>query len=208
MRSFTLLILAAVLLILAAPRSSYAHAEVVRSTPEAGSTVDAPPAHVTAVFSQQVAPDDSTLTVEDASGARVDGDDSAVDSGDAEGKTMTVSLKAGLAAGTYTVRWNTLSAEDGETAEGRFTFTIRDSAGGGQAASPQASPQASASARPSASQSAAAASIQPSAAGTARADQATTLPETGVTAMSPWIAVAAVVTLILGAGIQLRRRSL
>ena len=38
---------------------------------------------------------------------------------------MTVSLQADLSDGDYTVRWRTLSADDGDEADGEFSFTLR-----------------------------------------------------------------------------------
>ena len=54
---------------------------------------------------------------------RVDQDDAAID--DDNRKLMTVSLQSDLPNGVYTVRWRTLSADDGDDAEGEFQFTIQ-----------------------------------------------------------------------------------
>jgi hypothetical protein len=60
-------------------------------------------------------------------------DEMQVDKGDAriddDDRThMLVSLREGLPAGVYTVRWWTLSAEDGDTDSGEFTFTVNPEA--------------------------------------------------------------------------------
>jgi methionine-rich copper-binding protein CopC len=185
-----------------------AHAEIVSSTPRAGSTVDTAPDSITASFSQKLAPDDSSLTVLDAQGARVDLDDSAVDPSDAEGKTLLVSLKGDLPAGTYTVEWQTLSAEDGEATDGQFQFTIA----AGAAASASAAPSASASARPSASPAASAAASAPASAAAGAAPSASAaggsqpgaLPETGATER-PLGLVALLAGALLVLGLLLRR---
>jgi methionine-rich copper-binding protein CopC len=205
-----LMIIALVLVSQTAPVS--AHAEIVSSTPTAGSAVDVAPASVTAGFSQKLAPDESSLTVLDAQGARVDLDDSAVDPSDSEGKTMSVSLKANLPAGTYTVEWKTLSAEDGEATDGQFQFTVRTGASPAASASAAAQPSASAAARPSpaasAGASASAAAVASAgaspAASPAGGAQPGALPETGATER-PLGLVAAFAGVLLALGLLLRR---
>jgi methionine-rich copper-binding protein CopC len=117
----------------------FAHAEYDHSTPNAGETVTTVPTQVDVYFSQAVDPEGAIgLNVTSAGGADVDNNDSALDPADAT--HMTVTLQANLANGLYTVAWNTVSAEDGDAADGTFTFAI-DAA----QATPQATTTAAAS---------------------------------------------------------------
>jgi copper transport protein len=86
--------------------------------------VDAAPARIVAKFSEGVRPAGSSMRVTGPDGARADNADSAVDTTDATRTTMTVSLRSGLGNGTYVVNWTTVSADDGETATGAFSFSI------------------------------------------------------------------------------------
>lgn len=161
--------LAALLLLigLGLPRLASAHSELVTSTPKDGAALDRAPAQISAVFSEEFDLAGSGLTVEDSSGQRVDQNDARLDPADASQKTMLVSLKSGLGAGSYTVRWKTLAA-DGDTAEGSFSFSVR--------AATSASPSPSAAAS-----SPAAGATSGAAGGTAGSsgDTASTLPATG-----------------------------
>ena len=203
-----LLFIALVLAFQAVPVS--AHAEIVSSTPKAGTTLDAAPEAVTATFSQKLAPDESSLTVLDAQGARVDADDSAVDPADTEGKSLRVSLKDDLPAGTYTVEWKTMSAEDGEATDGQFQFTISAAASASAVASASARPSAGASASASASASAGAGPSASAAAGASPAASAAggaqpeALPETGAAGL-PFGVFALLAGVLLVLGLLLRR---
>ena len=66
---------------------------------------------------------ENSLEVYGPGDLRVDLDDAAID--DDDRKLMTVSLQPDLADGDYTVRWRTLSADDGDEADGEFSFTLR-----------------------------------------------------------------------------------
>ena len=65
----------------------------------------------------------STLTVLDENGLQVDLGDGRVDLNDPDRTVMLVSLPA-LPIGVYTVRWSTVSTEDGSTDSGRFSFGV------------------------------------------------------------------------------------
>ena len=124
------------LLMLVLPSLASAHAELVRSIPEAGAVLAAAPSTVTAVFSGPVGPDGSAITVVDATGASVTDGPARLDPNDGGDQTLVVPLKPGLGAGTYTVRWTSISAEDGDKEEGTFTFTIREPSSGAGGSSP------------------------------------------------------------------------
>ncbi len=78
------------------------------------------PATLRIWFTQELEPAFSTVTVTDASGARVDDGDVKVDAKDQT--LMQVSLKK-LPPGTYTVKWRVVSV-DTHTTDGDFTFTV------------------------------------------------------------------------------------
>ena len=188
--TISVVLLALALLLL--PQLASAHAEPVSSTPEAGATIDAAPTNISVVFGQKLGSDGSSLTVTDASGNRVDTGSTTLDANDTRRRTLLVSLKAGLGAGTYTVAWKTLSADDGETAEGRFTFTVRGSATG---SAPNASPAATASPAASA----------PAGGSDATTTPAASLPDTGAGSGSALLTLVAALLTI--GGLVLRQRA-
>jgi methionine-rich copper-binding protein CopC len=102
--------------------SARAHAEPDTVSPGAGAVLVQPPAEVVIEFSQEVVRgDESGIDVVDEAGEEVTVVDAVVDNGNR--RRMSVLLPATLQPGVYTVRWRTLSAEDGDTASGEFQFT-------------------------------------------------------------------------------------
>ena len=102
-----------------------AHADYESSVPAAGEIVSQVPQQVQVRFTQELfrREGSNSLEVYGPGELRVDLDDSAID--DDDRKLMTVSLQPDLADGDYTVRWRTLSADDGDEADGEFRFTVR-----------------------------------------------------------------------------------
>lgn len=102
-----------------------AHAGYESSVPAASETVSQVPQQVQVRFTQELfrREGSNSLEVYGPGEVRVDLDDSAID--DDDRKLMTVSLQADLSDGDYTVRWRTLSADDGDEADGEFSFTLR-----------------------------------------------------------------------------------
>ena len=117
-----------------------AHAELERSNPNADANVTGSPAQVEIWFSQEVG-EESTIEVVDAAGTRVTAGDAQLDLFDPDRKHMTVELVPNLPDGVYTVTWTSVSAEDGDSESGSFSFTISGS--GTPVASPVASPAGS-----------------------------------------------------------------
>ncbi len=109
---------------LASPRPAAAHADFLRSDPPAGEAVRSAPERLTVWFTQELfrRAGANVLEVTGPEGDRVDLDDVVVDETDRT--AMSVGLPADLPAGEYTVAWTTLSAVDGDTHDGSFTFTI------------------------------------------------------------------------------------
>ena len=101
-----------------------AHAGYDRSTPAAGAVVDPAPALVEVWFTLEIDVGGTVITVSGPDGSRVDLDDETFDLNDLSRKRVTVTLRPDLGPGPYTVRWTTLSAEDGEEESGEFTFII------------------------------------------------------------------------------------
>jgi copper transport protein len=113
---------AAVLLL---PVTASAHALVVRSDPAAGSSLAQVPRAVTIMFSEAPETSQSSIVVADGSGRPVSrGPATGVPNNALE---MTVPLDQ-LLNGVYTVRWKTVSKDDGHASSGDFTFGIGPSA--------------------------------------------------------------------------------
>lgn len=114
-----------------------AHAEIEECTPPIDGTVETAPEKLTCKASQGMKAEGSALKVFDANGVQVDKGDSAVDLNDPDRVTISVSLDmAKMEHGVYTVKWTTVSADDGDEADGEFKFTV------GHAMMEQATPAA------------------------------------------------------------------
>jgi copper transport protein len=110
-----------------------AHAHYASSDPAAGATVTAAPKQVKVVFDEEPSPSKSTIMVVDATGARADAGDGKVDQSDPDRKTMVVSLKSGLGNGVYTVKYHTVTEDDGGIVDGQFSFGVNAPVPAGQA---------------------------------------------------------------------------
>jgi methionine-rich copper-binding protein CopC len=142
------------LLFMAAPvRLVSAHAEPERANPPINGSVAAAPAILEIWFGEEAESEGTAISVFNSDCTRVDLGDTAIDLYDPEHKHVTVTLKPNLPDGTYTVQWQSVSAEDGDEASGSYTFTVNSSATpmASPAASPAASPSASPTACPAAS---------------------------------------------------------
>ena len=101
---------------------AFAHAEPTNVKPGQDAVLTTAPAEVVLLMSQEMARQAGAndIVVQDSSGAEVTKQPAAIDS--ANRKKLSVPLPAGLAPGTYTVRWRTLSADDGDPASGNYAF--------------------------------------------------------------------------------------
>ncbi len=96
-----------------------AHARLVAATPTTGSTVAAPRT-ISLTFSERMVPAFSSFDLANAQGTvipvqtRVSKD----------GKTLSGSPRATLAAGSYTVNWR-IASSDGHRMTGSTTFNVR-----------------------------------------------------------------------------------
>ena len=96
-----------------------AHAFLKTAIPAVGSTVQQAPSQVVIEFTEGVEPQFSTITVQDASGARVDAGGVQLAGGDTH---LAVGLKP-LQPGTYKVIWHATAVDTHKT-EGTYSFTV------------------------------------------------------------------------------------
>lgn len=114
----------AALLAFATWSAVFAHAEPARVTPGDGAILTSPPAQVQIEMSQELARQagGNAIHVFDASGKEVTTVAAVIDNADR--RRLKVPLPSNLPSGAYTVKWKSLSAEDGDTAEGTLRFTF------------------------------------------------------------------------------------
>jgi methionine-rich copper-binding protein CopC len=101
-----------------------AHAGYVQSIPAADAVIAEAPERLQIWFTQELfrRQGENRIEVHAPDGQRIDLDDAAID--DDDRRLMTVSLPADLPPGQYSVRWRTLSSEDGHEGRGEFVFTV------------------------------------------------------------------------------------
>ncbi len=131
-------------LALMASQRALAHAEPERAIPPINGTVSELPSRLEVWFAEEVR--EAELTVRAPDGAVISTGEAELDLNDPERRHVTIALGSGRGPGEYVVEWRTVSAIDGDTADGVFRFTL--TAGGTPAASPEASPLASPVASP------------------------------------------------------------
>jgi methionine-rich copper-binding protein CopC len=188
------------LCLLVGPGLVLAHAELATMTPADKSTVPSP-TRIVASFTENLDASGSNLRLLDASG-QVIAQGGTIDAATPKQMTLAVS---NVGAGTYTIRWTSKSAEDGDIARGTTTFTA--TAATPPPASPSAEPSAP-SAEPSVATSpvpstspADVASVGPSPSGTDTSGGSTT---SGTDAIVPIVVGVAVLG---GLGWWIRSRS-
>ena len=98
-----------------------AHANLAGARPAPNSVLETAPETVITWFTEPIEPGLSEIQVLDASGARVDRGDTAVDPNDLT--AMSVGLEP-LSDGTYTVAWRNVSTVDGHLVRGSFLFSV------------------------------------------------------------------------------------
>lgn len=114
--------LTAALLLLCA-NAAEAHADYERSDPGDAAVVSSPPEQLTIWFTQELfrREGENWIQVEGPGGERVEAGEAMVD--DDDRTQLSVALQPELEPGSYLVIWRSLSAEDGDTAEGEFGFS-------------------------------------------------------------------------------------
>src|SRR5215218_7496869 len=103
------------------PPAAEAHAFLASSNPATGAILAVAPERVTLRFTEPLERSYSEASLFDRTGAPVEG---ATFGPGADEFSMDVVVPAGVANGTYSVLWRTLSTADGHTAEGFVTFTV------------------------------------------------------------------------------------
>jgi methionine-rich copper-binding protein CopC len=169
------------------PATALGHAELDTATPADKATVEGTPSEIVMTFTEPVDPAKSSIKLVDAGGTVI-AEGSTVDASDA--KTMRLALTASLAPATYTVRWTTASALDGDLDHGTTTFTV--------AAAASEEPTASAS-ETAASPSTAAATSEPSVA----PSTAPSVPPTAPAASASDAVIPVVIALLVLVGLGL-----
>lgn len=119
--AFTLAVwLVAMALLLLPARSAFAHAELKSSEPPDGGTLATTPAELTLRFSQNLVTAQSWVAIRDAQG----GDTQLKVTFDANDKKVMKATTPPLQPGIYTIRWQSLSAEDDDFATGSYKLVV------------------------------------------------------------------------------------
>ena len=104
---------------LALPSSAWAHATLVKVTPENEAVLATPPTAVRFVFDDTVRPASGIKAVRNDGGASVLAGKAHV----VGGRTLVVPLESGLSDGDYTVLWRVVS-DDGHTIAGVTVYGV------------------------------------------------------------------------------------
>lgn len=203
---FWLAVPAAAVIALVTVSMAFAHAAPKTVSPGDGSVLATPPTSVVIETVQDMARQAGAndIQVFDASGKQVTTAPAVIN--DSDRSNISVAIPPGLAVGTYTVKWKTLSADDGDAANGVLSFTYDPSKpaspGKVQLIAPLETTPAAGSTTPEATASASASAAPASAsAGTATVGPVNALGDTTPGSTS-WVLVTAVGVgmLALGAG--------
>ncbi len=100
--------------------SAHAHLKSATVAPQA--TLNKAPTSITLTFGEESSLKETKIQVLDSKGADMSSGPATVAAGDA--KTWTINLKAGLADGVYTIKYHTLTDDDGGLVDGSYTFTV------------------------------------------------------------------------------------
>ena len=117
-------VLAAVVASLASLSTAFAHAEPAKVNPGDGAIVKEMPTVIDIIMTQDMArqAEANDIDVIDEFGREITLIAAVIDNNDR--KHISVTLPhSGVRPGTYTIKWKTLSADDGDTAEGTLSFT-------------------------------------------------------------------------------------
>ncbi len=117
-------VLAALVFALVTVTTAFAHAEPAKVNPGDGAVVKEMPTVIDIIMTQDMArqAEANDIDVFDDLGREISLISAVIDNNDR--KHISVTLPhSGLRPGAYTIKWKTLSADDGDTAEGTLGFT-------------------------------------------------------------------------------------
>ncbi|WP_069806153.1 copper resistance CopC family protein [Thermogemmatispora onikobensis] len=169
------LLLSALLLFVVGVKPVSAHAKVIDANPKIGSTISQVPSTVTVFTAENVNPDPSksNLFVYGPDGALISQGNASIPLNNP--REMSVRIKPD-GNGVYIVRWITVSAEDGDEAEGAFIFTVKPTGASSTTSTPAPAPPAQAS------------------------GSSTSSTSGGASNLPLWVSVAAIAGLLVGGG--------
>jgi methionine-rich copper-binding protein CopC len=119
--AWSIALTAAALVVLLAPATVLAHAELDTSAPADGETVTGSPPTIEATYTETLDPDGSSLVLVDATGADIATGGVATTE---PTKEMSITELPELAPGEYTVKSTTKSADDGDVDRTTWSFTV------------------------------------------------------------------------------------
>jgi methionine-rich copper-binding protein CopC len=119
-----------------------AHTDLVSTSPETGSDVNAAQEKISLTFSEPPLVDGAAIVVMNSTGDILDSPAPALD-----GASLSIPWPADLTPGNVTVQWRA-TAQDGHVESGEFVFNYTAAAEGGMAPSPAASAMPTESADP------------------------------------------------------------
>jgi methionine-rich copper-binding protein CopC len=111
--------IAALLSVATSLGSALAHSYPKTMDPAPNARLDAAPAHVAITYDSDIAQSGTSLVVLDSTATPVQAQPETT-----SGRLSSVQPTADLAPGPYTVAWTSLSADDGHTAKGFYTFVL------------------------------------------------------------------------------------
>ncbi len=131
MNRFVAIAVAVTLAALTSVQSAQAHAAPAKVTPGDGAVVTTSPARVVIEMTQEMArqPGGNDIDVLGPGGTEVTTEAALIDN--ANRRLLSVNLPSNLPPGPYTVKWKSLSSEDGDPADGELSFVV-DPAGPAQ----------------------------------------------------------------------------
>jgi copper transport protein len=120
-RSLVVIVLVAFAIVVVGPATGvFAHAELKSSEPPDGGSVATTPAELTLHFSQNLVSAQSWVAIRDSLG----GDTQLKVSFDANDKKLMKATTPQLQPGNYTIRWQSLSADDDDFATGSYKLIV------------------------------------------------------------------------------------
>jgi copper transport protein len=125
---------------LLSPQPAAAHAQIVRTSPEAGALLDAPPQTLRLEWNETVSLQFSSIKVYDRT--RREQTVGALGQPAGEDNVVKASLPNTLPPGTYTVVWRVVSGADGHLTAGSFAFRVRGTGTTGEEQGPVAPDEA------------------------------------------------------------------